>query len=349
MNAEATALLAAIEAKAAELNVAGAAPDILADDVVAWMIEQKMFKLFVPRALGGVELSLSEAVRIYDALAAIDGSLGWQAQIGAGGGYFVPDFQPEISRQLFGAPEAVVAGSGYPAGIARPVPGGYMVSGRWRYASGAQYATVITANALVEEGGAQRIQALAFEPKQVKMIRDWDAFGMQRTSSWSFVVDEAFVPQERAFLIGQRVWDPGYSVYYLPFDLFAVASISAVAIGVARSFFTAAFQPDPVTGSSVGGRGAEVLQSAQVEVERFRQLMFTTIAQLEAAQAAGSLDENQCSHFTWMLQHAVHSVRDLVLKAMPHLGIRATRPSDPTNRIIRDLLTACQHVVMRTV
>ena len=348
MNAEAAALLEAIEARALELNTAGAAPDVLADGVVSWMIEQKLFKLFVPKALGGLELSLSEAVRIYDALAAIDGSLGWQAQIGAGGAYFVPDFQPEISRQLFEPPEAVVAGSGYPGGTARPVSGGYVVSGRWRYASGAQYATIITANALVEEGGAQRIQAVAFEPKQVEMIRDWDAFGMQRTSSWSFLADEVFVPAERAFIVGQRVWDPGYSVYYLPFDLFAVASIAPVAIGVARSFFPAALQPDPVTGSSVSGRGAEVLRSAQAEVERFRHLVFTTVARLEAAQAEGSLDEAQCSHFTWMLQHAVHSVRDLVLKAMPYLGIRATRPSDPTNQIIRDLLTACQHVVMRT-
>lgn len=341
-------MLAAIEAKAAELNVAGAAPDILADDVVSWMMEQKLFKLFVPKTFGGLEFSLSEAVRIYDALAAIDGSLGWQAQIGAGGGYFVPDFPPEISRKLFQAPEAVVAGSGYPGGIARRVPGGYVVSGRWRYASGAQYATIITANALVEEGGTQRIQALAFEPRQVEMIQDWDALGMQRTSSWTFVADEVFVPQERAFVVGQRVWDPGCSVYHLPFDLFAVASIAAVAIGVARSFFPAALQPDPITGNTVSGRGAEVLRSTQAEVERFRQLMFTTIAQLETAQAKGALDEAQCSHFTWMLQHAVHSVRDQVLTAMPYLGMRAIRPSDATNRILRDLLTACQHVVMRT-
>jgi hypothetical protein len=44
---------------------------------------------------------------------------------------------------------AVIAGSGAATGRAEVVPGGYRVSGRWRFVSGAQYATTSTANCLV--------------------------------------------------------------------------------------------------------------------------------------------------------------------------------------------------------
>ncbi|HLB97277.1 MAG TPA: acyl-CoA dehydrogenase family protein, partial [Acetobacteraceae bacterium] len=35
------------------------------------------FRLWIPAANGGLELSLGDALRIYEAAAAVDGSLGW--------------------------------------------------------------------------------------------------------------------------------------------------------------------------------------------------------------------------------------------------------------------------------
>ncbi|HEY8346750.1 MAG TPA: acyl-CoA dehydrogenase family protein [Symbiobacteriaceae bacterium] len=356
MKAETAALLAAIAERSAELVARSGAIEeagVLPDDVVAWMIEHNLFKLCVPKSLGGAELGIADLVRIYEALAAIDGSLGWQAQIGSGGGYFVPSFPPEVARRFFQEPHAVIAGSGYPGGTARRVPGGYIVSGRWRYASGAQYATLFTANAILEEGdgtaeGAPRIRAMAFLPHEVQVIHDWDAFGMRATSSWSIIAKEVFVPEERSFVVGQMLWDPGYPLYHLSFDLFAVASIAAVCVGVARSFFDAALEPDSTTGKAPSENADEVFRSGRKKAESWRQLFFTAADQLEAELMQGALDEARCEHFTWMMQQAAHRMRDLVLTAMPYLGIRGTRPSERVNRIIRDLLTACQHVVMRS-
>jgi len=323
-------LLRAIEERASDFLARGEAMDaagVLPDDVVDWMFEHKIFKLCVPRALGGAELRITEAVRVYDALAAIDGNLGWQAHIGSGGGFFVQSFRPEVAERLFGHPRAVVAGSGAPKGQARPVPGGYVVSGRWRYASGAQYASVFTANCVLPD---ERIRAMAFLPEEVRLIEDWDALGMKATSGWSMEVEEVFVPEERSFVVGEMVWDPGYPLYRLPFDHFAVASIGAVVTGLTRAFFT-----------ETGLAGRE-------EAEQYRQLFFTAVEQLEAAEAAGRLDEARKAHIGWMMRRAANRCREIVLQAMPHLGMRALWPHERVNRIIRDILTAGQHVALRS-
>src|SRR5690606_40607732 len=67
---------------------------------------------------------------------------------------FPPPRAPDLSaRAVFGPSAAVIAGSGAPDGRAERVPGGYRVQGRWRYASGAPYATTVTANCIVTRGG----------------------------------------------------------------------------------------------------------------------------------------------------------------------------------------------------
>lgn len=63
---------------------------------------------------------------------------------------FVPSFSPAVAERIYAPVDAVIAGSGYATGKARNVPGGYRVTGQWKYASGAQYARVFTANAVLE-------------------------------------------------------------------------------------------------------------------------------------------------------------------------------------------------------
>lgn len=329
MNGDVEAMLFEIANRAQELKARGAAleaEDVLPGDVVDWMVANRFFKLFVPRALGGAELRLSEGVQIIEALAGVEGNLGWQAQIGSGGGYFVPSFAREVAERVYADPRAVIAGSGAPLGQAKPVPGGYVVSGRWSYASGAQYATLFTANCVLPDG---RIRAMAFLPEQVRLIRDWNALGMRATSSWTMEVEEVFVPEELSFVTGEWKWDPGSPVYRVPFDLFATACVGAVLIGLARAFF-----------EEVGGEGRD-------EAEPFRRLFFTAVAQLETLQAKGALDEAEHRHIGWMMRHAASRSRELVLRAMPVLGMRAIKPGERVSRILRDLLTAGQHYALR--
>jgi alkylation response protein AidB-like acyl-CoA dehydrogenase len=306
--------------------------DVVPEDIVAWLIERKYFKLFVPQELGGLGVSLSAAVRLYEQLAEIDGSLAWLVQIGAGGGFFVPALAPEVAARLFADPKAVVAGSGAVAGRALAVPGGYRVWGQWQYASGAQYATMFTANARLEDG---TVRAFVFFPEQVCLGRDWHALGMRATSSWSFRVEDLFVPEELSFVVGCNRWDPGLRVYRLPFGFFAVASIGAVALGLGRALFREiAAVRRPVGMSAQLARWGELLEWAR---ERFLQ----TVVHVEALPS----DEVGVG-WEYLLREALQMVRGLVLDALPAAGMVAVRGGERIERIVRDFLTLGQHRAM---
>ena len=45
----------------------------------------------------------------------------------------------EVARQIYGAPDGVVTGALRPSGRARPVDGGFVVDGRWSFASGIRH------------------------------------------------------------------------------------------------------------------------------------------------------------------------------------------------------------------
>ena len=309
--------------------------DEIPEEVYVWIVRRRWFKLFVPARFGGLEASLVEAVRLYEELAQGDGSVAWLVQIGAGGGFFLPAFAPEVAERLFSPEQAVVAGSGALGGRARRVPGGYRVTGQWHYASGAQYATLFTANAVVEETAA--VRAFAFFPEQVRIERDWRAWGMRATSTWSFSVADAFVPEELSFVVGEMLWDPGLAVYRLPFGLFGVASIGAVVLGLARAWFEEA---------EGHARFATALRQ---ELMRRRSLLeyargvFQSAVEAAERAALGALELSSFHRLEWMMQEAVAFVRTLLVELLPFAGMAVVLEKNRLGRIARDFLVACQH------
>jgi alkylation response protein AidB-like acyl-CoA dehydrogenase len=238
-------LLTGLEALAPLFRASAAEADRLArlpEPVARALAEQGLFRVWVPRSVAGFELSLPEAMQVYEAAARIDGSIGWAVMIGSGGGLFAAYLSADAARAIFARPEALIAGSGAPDGRAERVEGGYRATGRWRYASGADYATTFTANCLITERGAQvlaedgspLIRAMAFDPSQVTVLPTWDTSGMRGTGSVDFEVHQAFVPQERAFSVfTDRPRETG-ALYRLPFGVLTELPVASVALGIAR-------------------------------------------------------------------------------------------------------------------
>ena len=220
-------------------------PEVMARPLLAG----GLFRMWIPASAGGLELTLADALAVYEAAAALDGSLGWAVMIGNGGGLFGAWLPPQGARELFGPPQALVAGSGNPSGIAERVPGGYRARGRWRYASGAHYASVFTANCVITEGGPvvgadgqPLVRAMSFRPADVTILETWDTSGMRGTGSHDFQVgadsgNEAagvFVPEHHTFsVIADPPREPG-PLYRLPFIVLTQLPVAAVGLGIAR-------------------------------------------------------------------------------------------------------------------
>jgi alkylation response protein AidB-like acyl-CoA dehydrogenase len=256
------ALAGLVEERAAEADRIGRLPD----DVVAAIQERRLFRAWIPRSLGGDELGLPESVVAFEAAAKLDGAFGWAVAIGAGGGVFAALMQRETAEEVYGRPDAVIAGSGTPTGTAERVAGGYRAQGRWPFASGAHFATYFTTTCVVTGGGvpvvgvdgAPIITAVAVPPEDVRLIETWDVAGMRGTGSVDMAIDGAFVPARRAFSVFAPPLEDG-PLYRLPFMTTAQATLAPVALGIgahALEAFAELARGKQVTGGTLAGLGS---------------------------------------------------------------------------------------------
>jgi alkylation response protein AidB-like acyl-CoA dehydrogenase len=109
----------------------------ISPEVLDELYEARLLKLWLPASLGGHALNLPDALRVFRAVSAIDGATGWAVTIGTGGNVFAAFLGPDVAAEIYGAADAVIAGSGKPSGSANLADGIYRSGGSWRYASGA--------------------------------------------------------------------------------------------------------------------------------------------------------------------------------------------------------------------
>ena len=334
----------------------------LTPEVVQAIVERGWFKAWVPREFGGLELDLEAGLRLFEAAGWVDGSFGWSVMIGAGGGVFAGLMRETTAHAVFDPKEAVIAGSGNPRGTAERVPGGFRVSGRWQWASGAPWATTFTANCVVTEGGepvpgangGPLIRAMAFEPAQVRIHETWDAHGMRGTASHDMEVVDAFVPEERMFSVFEgEPWHPA-TVFRVPFVEFAEATTASVLPGVALRLFdlvAASLRERTEYGGprlmaerdDVRSRMAEAL----VTVEAGRTLLFDAARQTWAEAERGRLAPSTLARLSLAANFAAAASLRAGGIVAPLGGMALNQRADEAGRAWRDLQTAGQHGAIR--
>ncbi|HTL80880.1 MAG TPA: acyl-CoA dehydrogenase family protein, partial [Bacteroidia bacterium] len=188
-------------------------------DVIEKIIQHKLFKCFLPADVGGLDMNILEMLRVIEDCSYVNGSLGWLIQIGNGGNYFAEYFDEKTYRKLFSPKDAVIAGSGAPSGKVIATNGGFKLSGEWRYASGSDYATIFTTSFIDTDGTTVRSCALMRD--QVEIINDWKTSGLKNSSTNSFRVKDAFVPQEQIFVLTERKQTLPSDAFRFPFLSFA--------------------------------------------------------------------------------------------------------------------------------
>jgi len=158
--------------------------------------------------MGGPELSPAEFMQVVEAASAMDGSIGWIVANG-GGMSRVAGYLPEsTAREWFTDPYAFIVSATGAVGSAEPVAGGYRVTGRWPFGSGASHATQFMGLAAASDGGSNNQPPICFyfAREQVTIHDTWLVSGLRGTGSSDFEVKNAFVPTEHthSFLAPER-------------------------------------------------------------------------------------------------------------------------------------------------
>ena len=318
------------------------------------LLREGFFRLWIPAANGGLELSLGDALRIYEAAAAVDGSVGWAVMIGAGGGLFAAWLPVAGAQELFSPPLALVAGSGAATGFAERVPGGYRVRGAWRFASGAHHASLFTAACVVTEGGRAvcdaagnpLVRAMSIAPTDVRIVESWDPTGMRATGSHDFEVAAALVPEHHSFSVLTDAPRETGPLYRLPFAVLTELPVSAVGLGIARHALQEFERSPPAQKAASAGSAViatrfaharAVLELAAAGVTGLAAEAWRTVAQ------GGRLDERQLARITATCCVSQEQLREAIGALASVAGMTAIDRRSGFSRAWRDLQTLGAH------
>lgn len=306
--------------------------------------QQKWFNLFVPRNYGGLELSLPEALRIEEALAWTDGSIGWTVTLCSGAAWFIGFLPPSAARELFSDPKACLAGSGQAAGIAEVRGDGYQVTGHWKHATGAPHATIFTANCVLykdgeplkDSNGDSVVRAFWFHRHEVQVQQSWYSIGMVATASQSFGVQDLAVPANRCFTIDPRQAVVPLPVFRYPFMPFAEATLAVNSAGMATRFL------DLCRPSRTLDKASRIMEEERVSFYRIVDASWAELLK------TGSLSDTTAV----AVSRASHGLAALSLqwvdKLYPLCGLEAADARTEINRVWRNLHTASQHILLRS-
>ncbi|UII26487.1 hypothetical protein LVD15_24850 [Fulvivirga maritima] len=315
-------------------------------EILDLIYEHKLFKIFIPEQLGGLECSFPEGLKIMEMSAYIDGDFGWAVQIGSGGGYFTGYLSKEVADQYIAQSDFVIAGSGMATGNAVTNGSGYEVSGQWKYCSGSHYATLFTANCTLNN--SQKVSAFAFDPNQVAIINDWKAYGMENTLSHTIKVKKAQVPEHMLFNFERVINNYDYLIYYFPFNEFARGCITSVLIGLFKHLLNEAnvYYQTKNYSSEKESSLQHTIKTAEKENEKLSELFYEE-AQNCWSQLENGLMEDSLKEFNQAIDNYIRFINQSSHSLFQHLGMYATYRDNAFNKAWRDLTTAAQHILAK--
>ncbi len=215
----------------------------LPPEVVESLARAGLFRMLVPRSLGGGEVSPAVMVEAIEAVSRGDSAAGWCVMVGATSGLLGAYLEPEAARLVYGDELSVCSGVFAPGGTAEDLGDSYRVTGRWPFSSGVLHAGWRMGGAVVTEGGAPKIgeggapmlRHVFFRAEETSVVETWDTSGLRGTGSHDLVAEGVVVPKSRTVsMLAARPREEGALYRFPMFGLLALG-VSAVALGIARA------------------------------------------------------------------------------------------------------------------
>ena len=312
----------------------------LPQEVIDWVTQNKWWNIWVPARYGGLELALSDGLRILKSIAKIDGSLGWTVTLCSGANFFIGNLNPSFRDSIFQYPANPVClgGSGAILGTAELEEDHFILNGKWSYATGAPYLTHFTLNAhLVEKGekqfnedGSPQFLSFVVTANEVNIIEDWDTMGMKATATHSFELNKVRVPKENSFQYND--FKLPQAIFKVPFNVFADLTLWVNYIGMAEHLLEE---------TTHKGDRMSALHSV---VKTANQLVFQMAEEIEhKLKDSATIDEETIVATHEKASDSVRKLTASITEVYPYLGIQACSLNSPINQIFRDYFTSTQH------
>ena len=328
----------------------------LPDPVFDALAEAGLFRLWLPETLGGPQLSPADFMTVVEAASAIDGSVGWLVGNGGGmsriGGYLP---QPVV-REFFSNPRGFVTSATGAVGSAQKVDGGYRVTGRWPFGSGAHHASHFMGLASTKgaDGKDEPPLCCYFDRRDVVVHDTWRVSGLRATGSSDFEVRDIFVPEQHTHVfMAPRPTQDGI-LYRLPAVSVFAWTVSVVPLGIARgamNAFAELASRKTRLGVSALLRDREIVQSNYGRADALhraaRAFLIDAMSELTAASAEGGPRLiNARAVLRTACTHAAESAVRIVDMLAAGTGAAAIFETSLIERFVRDVHAAVKHIAM---
>ncbi len=207
--------------------------------------ETQLHRLLRPKRYGGFGMG-------HDTMAEVVRTVAQHSVSGAWVTYFMPLHEtwvamlPPKAREEIFATDEFVSDIFFPVGKIEYVDGGVRISGEWKWGSGIDFCGWIGLGAMIDvpgqKGGPQPC-LVTVKVSEGKIIKDWNAFGLNGTGSNSFVVDNVFSRWDMVLPLGAikrntvpigGEYDPREPVYRVPFGPAFCVGFGAICTGAAQ-------------------------------------------------------------------------------------------------------------------
>jgi alkylation response protein AidB-like acyl-CoA dehydrogenase len=185
------------------------------------------------------------AFQVFEEISRLDSAAGWNVQLSCAFDPIGAWFPDEGAKEIFGQPDTILGGSFYPARRAIPVDGGYRVTGKTPFVSGAYQAQWFIGLAnifnddtpMLDTMGVPVTLITATPASDVSIIDTWRTLGMRGTGSNDVMMTNVFVPKARtALLVPLETPGRAYQGPLYKFTIWAsVAALASIATGIARA------------------------------------------------------------------------------------------------------------------
>ena len=329
-----------------------AAQNFVSDDIVQRFKKMGIYRAFVPKAFGGDERSPIDFLLAIEEISKADGSAGWVASFGVCESY-LGGLPMKTLEKIWANPDDIFAGAMFPIQPAKVVDGGYLLNGRWKWASGCMSADRIGVGIKTDAKNALP-SMVVLDADQVTIDKEtWKMQGMSGSGSFDVVVDNVIGSPDYTFLRGGKLTPEG-SFFQFPTLCIAGQVLAVTSLGVARAAMDivinrAAARSSATGAPNLGDRVYVQLEMAKAEAKlRSSRLFFYNSIERawDLLESGKPLDAETVNMMRLSNTHLTRECAEVTRTAYHLSGMEAAENDNHLSRCFRDVHMPTQHAFM---
>jgi alkylation response protein AidB-like acyl-CoA dehydrogenase len=336
----------------------------LSDHVVSAVRESGLLRMRVPAQYGGYESDLGTVLAVTAELGRADLSTAWVVSSHAISSWLAAVHPDAAQDEVFARPGTMMCAVLSPTASAEPAPGGWTVTGRWAFASGAWHSDWAQLVAIAPGPDSTPTPLSILVPMgDLGVVDDWDTVGMRATGSVSLTADRVFVPAHRTAFLPPMLQDRYASernadkpVYRVPAVAGVASAMTGPLLGTAQAAMETFLERLPGHGITYTAY-EEQSQAATTHLTVADAAMLVGELRSHAERAANLLDAKAAAGEPVTLPERVEvraaagRVALLARQAVSTLamasGASSIRSNVPMQRLVRDVQALSLHALIR--